>query len=292
MSAQLICADETAAVATYLDNAREQLASRALLAPLTPTGVSQYIYDLDGHLIAEAAGTSAATAVITREYIWLEGMPVAVIDGVNTASPTTYYVHTDHLTRPVRMTDSGRTNVWNARWLPHGGAFSITGSAAQNLRFPGQYFLIEQGLHYNWHRFYDPTTGRYTQPDPLGFPDGPARYAYVINSPLMYTDPEGRFIPALLLWGAGSALFDAGMQYLTKGCVDWWQAAGAGVLGAAGGAGFSAAGTFGHSVKGLSWLNSAKNYGAVSQRVRRFRNAGADKDLHHWGFRTIVGSAR
>ena len=39
---------------------------------------------------------------------------------------------------------------------------------------------------------YDQTTGRYTQPDPLGMPDGPARYAYAGNSPLMNVDPDGR----------------------------------------------------------------------------------------------------
>lgn len=39
--------------------------------------------------------------------------------------------------------------------------------------------------------YYDPTTGRYIQADPLGMPDGPSRFAYVANSPLMYTDPTG-----------------------------------------------------------------------------------------------------
>ena len=46
-------------------------------------------------------------------------------------------------------------------------------------------------LHYNWHRHYDPTLGRYTQPDPLGFVDGPSVYGYAGNSPQVYVDPEG-----------------------------------------------------------------------------------------------------
>jgi RHS repeat-associated protein len=178
-------------VGTYLFNGLEQLSSRIIAAPLSPAGTTHYIYDLDGHLIAEAFGTSASTAVIVREYIWLEGMPVMAIDGVNTATPTLMAVHVDHLGRPIRMTNTTKNQVWNALWTPFGTAHSITGSATQNLRFPGQYFLIEQGMHYNWHRFYDATTGRYTQPDPLGFVDGPSRYAYALNSPLMFIDEDG-----------------------------------------------------------------------------------------------------
>jgi RHS repeat-associated protein len=120
-----------------------------------------------------------------------------VIDGVNTATPVLSAVHVDHLMRPIRITNSAKVSTWDATWLPWGGAHVTTGTTAMSLRFPGQYFLIEQGLAYNWHRMYDQSTGRYTQADPLGFPDGPARYAYAGNSPLMVTDPEGREI----VWG-------------------------------------------------------------------------------------------
>ena len=58
--------------------------------------------------------------------------------------------------------------MWDATWLPWGGAHSITGTGVLNARLPGQWFQLEAGLHYNWHRHYDPTIGRYTQPDPLG----------------------------------------------------------------------------------------------------------------------------
>jgi len=47
----------------------------------------------------------------------------------------------------------------------------------------------EAGLHYNWHRHYEPTLGRYTQPDPLGFVDGPSVYAYAKSSPHALVDP-------------------------------------------------------------------------------------------------------
>lgn len=89
------------------------------------------------------------------------------------------------------MTDGGADIVWEASYLPYGEVASVTGPASLDYRFPGQWFQLESGLHYNWHRYYDATTGRYLQPDPLGMPDGPSRWAYVRNSPLIGVDPEG-----------------------------------------------------------------------------------------------------
>ncbi|EGH49518.1 hypothetical protein ALQ67_04545, partial [Pseudomonas savastanoi pv. glycinea] len=38
----------------------------------------------------------------------------------------------------------------------------------QNLRFQGQYFDVETGLHYNTFRYYDPEIGRFITQDPIG----------------------------------------------------------------------------------------------------------------------------
>ena len=80
---------------------------------------------------------------------------------------------TDHLNRLVQMTNATKVAMWTAVWQPWRGAHSITGTATLDARFPGQWYQAESGLHYNWHRQYDPTVSRYTQPDPLGFVDGP-----------------------------------------------------------------------------------------------------------------------
>ncbi|MFJ8671098.1 putative T7SS-secreted protein [Streptomyces sp. NPDC093589] len=58
------------------------------------------------------------------------------------------------------------------------------------LRFPGQYFDPETQLHYNYHRHYDPSTGRYLSPDPLGLAPSPNPSTYVRN-PHSLTDPLG-----------------------------------------------------------------------------------------------------
>jgi RHS repeat-associated protein len=232
----------TLAYAAYTYNALEQLTSRNTAAVGAPAGTVHYLYDQDGHLIAEA---NAATGATTRDYIWLASndndpvdLPLAIAEAA-----TLTMVHADHLGRPTRMTDAARATVWQAIWKPWGEIHSLSGTLPQNLRYPGQYYQIETGLHYNHHRNYDPITGRYTQADPLRFVDGPSMYAYAGNSPYMNTDREGRF-----WWMVGGAAFggglDLGLQLYNNGgrfeCVEWGSVAQSAVLGAFGGIGSGA----------------------------------------------------
>ena len=88
------------------------------------------------------------------------------------------YVYADHLNAPRVLTDTTNKVVW--RW--DGDAFGV-GAASEdpdgdgtrvtcNLRFPGQYFDAESGLHYNVNRYYEPRTGRYLEADPIGVEGG------------------------------------------------------------------------------------------------------------------------
>ncbi|HEU5428193.1 MAG TPA: DUF6531 domain-containing protein, partial [Actinocrinis sp.] len=58
------------------------------------------------------------------------------------------------------------------------------------LRFPGQYHDSETGLDYNYFRYYDPATGRYTGPDVLGLSPALNHHAY-INNPVIGMDALG-----------------------------------------------------------------------------------------------------
>ena len=156
-----------------------------------------------------------------------------------------YHVHADHLGRPIRMTDAAKATVWQATWKPWGEPHAISGSVPNTIRFPGQYFQLETNLHYNHHRHYDPVTGRYTQPDPLRFIDGPSVYAYAGNSPYMYVDREGQWVN----FAIGAAI-GVGIELLTNKCATAKDLIYAAAFGAVGG-GLGGKGLVG-VLKGLS----------------------------------------
>jgi RHS repeat-associated protein len=183
--------------------------SRALTGGLTIHSV----FDSAGNRIAEY---NQATGALIREYIWLDGAPIAVVEG-----GVIYYIRTDHIGRPVFATNAAGVKVWTASYLPFGGVRVSTGVPLA-LRFPGQWFQSESGLHQNWMRDYDPTTGRYIQADPLGLVDGASIYGYVNGNPGNWVDPRGEEI---LLLGPSPSLaspnWSVDPSYRLDGGVRW-----------------------------------------------------------------------
>jgi RHS repeat-associated protein len=66
------------------------------------------------------------------------------------------------------MTDITGNVVWKADYEPFG---RVNESIENNFRFPGQYYISETGLYYNWWRWYKSETGRYMEVDPIINPD-------------------------------------------------------------------------------------------------------------------------
>ena len=145
-------------------------------------GLTYYHYDLDGRLLAE----TDALGETQVEYLYLGGEPLAL-----GRSGQLYYYHNDHLGTPQKLTDGAQNVVWSAAYEPFGEAVIETGYISQNLRFPGQYYDEESGLHYNLNRYYEPKLGRYLTSDPIGLAGGLNTYVYALNNPLYWIDPLG-----------------------------------------------------------------------------------------------------
>jgi RHS repeat-associated protein len=110
-------------------------------------------------------------------------------------------VHSDQLNTPRQVTrPSDNVLMWS--WLsdPFGTDAANenpagAGTFKYNLRFPGQVFDGQAGLHDNGFRAYDPAIGRYPTSDPIGLAGGINTYAYVGGNPISRTDPYGLFDP-------------------------------------------------------------------------------------------------
>ncbi|MFJ9703329.1 putative T7SS-secreted protein [Streptomyces fradiae] len=98
---------------------------------------------------------------------------------------------TDLVGTPTELVDESGTLAWHTRTTLWGTTtWSSTSTTYTPLRFPGQYYDPETGLHYNYFRHYDPETARYLTSDPLGLEPAPNPTSYVRN-PHVLTDPLG-----------------------------------------------------------------------------------------------------
>lgn len=159
-------------------------------------GTRHFVYDEAGHPLGEYDGAGN----LIEELVWLGDTPVASIRP-NGGGVGIFYLHTDHLNTPRRLTRvSDNAIVW--RW--DGDAFGNGAPdedpdgnglvVAFHHRFPGQYFDTETGLHYNYFRDYDPQIGRYVESDPIGLEGGVNTYAYVGANPISVADPLGLYV--------------------------------------------------------------------------------------------------
>ncbi|MGH3840212.1 MAG: RHS repeat-associated core domain-containing protein [Pseudonocardiaceae bacterium] len=102
-----------------------------------------------------------------------------------------YAIITDFIGTPTELVHSDGEIAWHPDTTLWGTPVTLNPNNADTpLRFPGQYYDPETELHYNYYRYYDPTTARYVSNDPLGVEGGFNPHSYVLN-PISWLDPFG-----------------------------------------------------------------------------------------------------
>jgi len=132
-------------------------------------GTTYFTWD-GNRLLTETRGESS------QSYIY-EQFGFTPIASTNQESELNYY-HNDHLGTPQEVTNKQGEIVWEAEYETWGNTAKVVYKqkestiqedvAFQPLRFQGQYFDQETGLHYNRFRYYDPDIGRFISQDPIG----------------------------------------------------------------------------------------------------------------------------
>ncbi|WP_435237804.1 RHS repeat-associated core domain-containing protein [Psychromonas sp. PT13] len=158
-------------------------------AKITEAGRTDFIWD-GNQLIGE---------VSNGQYTWYIYLPDSFLPVALIKDNQVYYYHLDQLGTPICLTDSEQQVVWENQ----GDLFGYEDKSEQGilksekvnrienpLRFQGQYFDAESGLHYNRFRYYCPKQGRFIHQDPIGLAGGINHYQYAPN-PVNWVDPFG-----------------------------------------------------------------------------------------------------
>ncbi|EPB6698041.1 RHS repeat-associated core domain-containing protein [Escherichia coli] len=158
-------------------------------------GVTTFVWD-GNRLLSESRGG--------RSYIWIyEDDSFAPLAQISLRQSDTehdaeiYWYHNDVSGLPCELTAANGEIAWQAEYRAWGNTLRVESIEThtdepvyQPLRYQGQYFDAETGLHYNRFRYYDPDVGRFISQDPIGLAGGINPYVYAPN-PLTWLDPLG-----------------------------------------------------------------------------------------------------
>ncbi|AWV07645.1 type IV secretion protein Rhs [Lysobacter maris] len=180
--------------------------------------VTYSVYDEAGHWV----GDYDASGAPKQQAIWLDDLPVGLLNGIAATANRLHYIEPDHLGTPRAVIEPQRdVAVWT--WDIASEAF---GNSAPNqdpdgdstaftldMRFPGQRYDAASGLNYNYFRDYEAGTGRYSQSDPIGLLGGIGTYNYALAQPVQVHDRLG-LNPATI----GTAVVLGAIQGCAGGC--------------------------------------------------------------------------
>jgi RHS repeat-associated protein len=216
-------------------------ANNRLLSAAAPAGTSSFTYDGDGNRVTQvtlqgtyqyANDTASALPVVLTE----KG-PDGLIDyayglGLMESSSSTfnYFYNLDGLGSVSNLTDAKGTVQETYSYDAWGNALTASGNVGtQNkFRFTGQALDPVTGLYFLRARYYDQTSGRLLNKDPLAglsrFPVTLNRYPYAANNPVKLVDPSGKqvaqVIPLLLIGLLRECQFSEECWQLVQGGIE------------------------------------------------------------------------
>ncbi|RSS10752.1 RHS repeat protein [Streptomyces sp. WAC05458] len=116
--------------------------------------------------------------------------PAGTLNSMTTGGKSYYYL-TDATGNVLGLVDDAGKRTHTYAYGPTGlPRTTPTEAVPQPYRYAGAY-ADPTGLYKMGHRYYDPTLGRFTQPDPSGQEENP--YLYASGDPVNNVDPTGLF---------------------------------------------------------------------------------------------------
>jgi RHS repeat-associated protein len=204
---------------TYSYNLRNQLVDH--------NGLLSFVYDAHGRQVKSVRDLGMLPEKTVTHYLLPDGRPYLDVPYSQAASAPQWsyaylgdrllarfdntrnfeHVVSDHIGFPLATIDNEGSVLWQPDPQPFGTIHaeeSVGDGHDPLIRYPGQWahdpFLVAtepefSTLYYNFHRWYKPGWGRYTQADPVGILStrgGLAElYAYGYGNPTRFIDPEG-----------------------------------------------------------------------------------------------------
>jgi RHS repeat-associated protein len=145
-------------------------------------------FDYDGDAMITEAGV---TGGLSRRYVFGPAVDEPLVWYEGTGTSTKRYLDADERGSIIRVTDgSGATLAINS-YDEYGSPATTSATYGSRFRYTGQAMIPELAMYYYKARFYSSTLGRFVQPDPIGYGDGPNMYSYAHGDPINGIDPTG-----------------------------------------------------------------------------------------------------
>lgn len=173
-----------------------------LVQAVTPTETVSYDYDSLGRRISKTTSTATTWFLHDGFQVLLEKGATEGVQAIYTfgigidemlvmqRGSADYFYTEDGLRSVTNLTDSEQSVVETYTYDVYGkpGTMSLVGNP---YLYTSREYESEIGLYYSRMRYYDPTIGRFSSADPIGYFAGINLYTYVSNNPVNFTDPYG-----------------------------------------------------------------------------------------------------